>query len=148
MIEKLLIDLGLKCGSIKNFNSTILDAARQNQLQMWYFLTPIKSNDNGSGFKTATVNLAYPILAGSEDINEASAITRISEFETNLQTELLTILKKYVNVPDSTFSIIPFWANEKGERIERKDFGNVRVHIINGMLTLKYRESWFNCNCN
>jgi len=147
MIEKLLIGLGIKCGTVKNFNTAILEAARQNKLQSWYFLTPIKNKDNGSGYMEATINFAYPILSNIQDIDEASVLKRISIFDGDLKMELLNTLKKYVNVPTSTFSIIPFWANEKGERIERKDFGNIRVHIINGILTVKYRESWFNCEC-
>ena len=147
MIEDLLIGLGLKCGSLKNFNTAILDAARQNQMQMWYFLTPIKSNDNGSGYMEATINLAFPILAGLGDINELSAISRISEIEKDVKPQLINLLKKYVNIPTATFSVHPFLANEKSERIERKDFAGVRVHIINAVLTVRYRESWFNCNC-
>jgi hypothetical protein len=147
MIEDLLIGLGLKCGTVKNFNTIIMDASRQNQLQMWYFLTPIKGKDNGSGYMEATINLAFPILAVQGDINEISALSRISEIEKTVKPELINLLKKWMNVPSSTFSIIPFWSNEKGERNELKDFGNVRIHIINAVLTVKYRETWFNCNC-
>ena len=71
MIEDLLLGLGLKCGSLKKFNTQILEAARLQELQMWYFLTPIKSKDDGSGYKTATINVAFPILADNDDKNEA-----------------------------------------------------------------------------
>ena len=147
MIENLLLGLGLKCGSLKNFNTQILEAARLSEPQTWYFLTPVKSKDDGSGYKTATVNVAYPIIATNDDINEAFVISKISETEPALKSELLNLLKKYVNIPESTFAVVPFWANEKSERSERRDFGNVRVHIINGILTVKYRNSWINCNC-
>ena len=69
ILEKLLIGLGIKCGTVKNFNTAILEAARQNKLQSWYFLTPIKNKDNGSGYMEATINFAYPILSNIQDID-------------------------------------------------------------------------------
>lgn len=136
------------CGTVKNFNSEILEAQRLNKPQKWYYLTPIKVKDDGSGYKEVTVNMAYPIPAILADASsEKIAFDRIKNDAQFLQGELIDFMKKYFNVPSHTFSTIPFWANEKTqERDGRRNFGNNSVHIIYGNLTLKYRESRFDCN--
>ena len=146
MIEKFLLNIGMRCGTVKNFNSVVLEDVRLKDDQHWYFLTPIKSTDKASGLKECTVNLAFPFMSEKYDISEQVVIERISALMPSYESDLLAILRKVVIVPSFTFSVVPFWAYEKGtERTERKDFGQIRIHIINASLTIRYRESWF-CN--
>ena len=148
MIENYLLKIGMRCGTVKNFNNTVSDDIRRKDGQHWYFLTPIKISDKGTGLKECTVNMAYPFLSEQADLTEQDVIKRLSPKIKEYEESLLNTLRKMVIVPSFTFSVIPFWANEKGERLERKDSGNNRIHIINASLTIKYREHWFNCNCN
>jgi hypothetical protein len=149
MIEKFLIDSGLKCGTLKNFNTQILEDARRGNTNHWYFLTPLKVVDKGgNGYKEVVINLAYPINAIQADLTEQDAINRISEFKEQYESNLLTYLKKYMNVPTYDFKVIPFWSNDKTPRTERTDFANVKIHILNAVLTIRYRDSWFGCKCN
>lgn len=148
MLENFLLQIGMKCGTVKNFNSTIANDMRLNAKQHWYFLTPIKTKESGSLLKVATIQIAFPFLAIKEDISEADVIKRLTPLVPEYQNSLIANLRKMLIVPECTFSIIPFWANEKGtERNERKDFGNSTIHIINAQVTVKYRASWFNCEC-
>jgi hypothetical protein len=147
MIEDLLIGLGLNCGTSKNFNTKIVEAVRRDALQMWYFKTPIRNKDNSSGYMEAQINLFFPVLAVASDISESVAITRLSDIQKEVTPQLIAMLKKFVNIPAATHTVVPFWSNNLNERDERKDFANVRVHLIHLSLTVKYRESWFNCEC-
>lgn len=148
MVENYLLQIGMKCGTVKKFNNTILMDMENNDCQHWYFLTPIKIFDKGNGLKECTIQMAYPFLNEENDISEQAVIERLSPLMDGYQTDLLKILRKMLIIPSFTFSVIPFWANEKtAERNELKDFGSNRIHIINAVLTVKYRESWFNCNC-
>jgi hypothetical protein len=143
MVEQYLLKIGMHCGTVKNFNSSILDDVRRNDYQHWYFLTPLKSKDNGHGLKEVTINMAYPFLAERNDISEEEVIKRLKALE--FQTELLKVLRKNVIVSSHTISVIPFWGNEKGaERNERQDFGQTRVHLINASLIVLYRDNYFN----
>ena len=148
MIENLLTKIGLNCGTLKNFNSVIVRAMELGESQKWYFLTPLKVKDNGSGFKEVTVNIAFPIQCEIDDVTEADVLNRLAGYESEYSEQLVKFLKKYFLVPTYTFSIVPFWSDTKTERKELTDFGNVRIHVISGTLTLKYRETWFKCNCN
>lgn len=148
MVEKYLLDLGLGCGSVKNFNTEILKNMRFSNGQKWYFKTPIKITDN-NGLKTATINLAFPFLAIQTDITEADVIKRISLVKTCYENQLIKVLRKKFIVPDYYLAIIPFWANDGNgnERIDRKDFAQTRVHILNAVVNVKYRDSNFSCKC-
>lgn len=148
MIEKILTDIGLKCGTVKNLNTVILEALRIGDSQSWYFLTPLKVKDNGSGLKEVTFNLVFPILSVQDDISEQAALSRISLFESSYEESLIKFLSKYFLIPSFTFAVVPFWSKDSNERTERKDFANSKVHLISGNITLKYRENWFNCKCN
>jgi len=149
MIEKFLIDSGLKCGSLKNFNTQILEDARRGNSNHWYFLTPLKVVDKGgNGYKEVVINLAYPINAIQSDLTEQDAINRISDFKDSYESELIKFLQRTVQVPSYEFKVIPFWSNDKAPRTERADFANVKIHILNVVLTIRYRESWFRCKCN
>jgi len=148
MIEQLLINSGLKCGSLKNFNTQILEDQRRATSNHWYFLTPIKVKDNGSGYKEATINFGFPLNVAKDEVDESKALLRISEIKTDYEKDLIKFLRTLFQVPSYEFSVHIFWANEKGERTERKDIGNVRIHLLNGRVTVKYRDSWFNCSCS
>lgn len=148
MIEKVLTDIGLKCGTVKNLSTVINEALRNNDSQSWYFLTPLKVKDNGSGLKEVTFNLAFPILATQDDISEQAVLSRISLYESGHEEALIKFLSKYFLIPSFTFAVVPFWSKDSNERTERKDFANNKVHLISGNITLRYREKWFNCECN
>lgn len=148
MIEKLLIDAGFGCGTVKNFNAVILDAQRTNDSQRWYFLTPLKVKDNGSGYKEVSINFAFPIVAALDDIEEKAVLSRLANYESEYGNYLLNFLRKYFNVLAPTYSIIPFWSTTAVERLKLTDFANNRIHLLNLTVTLKYRETWFKCNCN
>ena len=148
MIEDLLLGIGLNCGTSKNFNTKIVEAVRRGSAQMWYFKTPVRSKDNGSGYMEAQIGLFFPVLSVASDISESEAIKRISDIKKEVVPQLIAILKKYVNIPASTVTIVPFWSNSLENRDERKDFANVRIHLIHALLTVKYRDSWFSCDCD
>ncbi len=149
MIETFLLNSGLKCGSLKNFNTQILEDARRGFANHWYFLTPLKAVDKGgNGFKEVVINFAYPINAIQTDLSEEDAISRISELKDSYEIELIKFLQRTVQVPSYEFKVIPFWSNDKAPRAERTDFANVKIHILNAVLTIRYRETWFGCKCN
>lgn len=147
MIEKFLIDSRAKCGTKKNFSSQISDDLRTNSFQHWYFLTPLKVSDKGGNLKEVTINFAYPFLATKDDIEEIDVLKRLDSVKTECESALVKFLKKWFSVQSFTFSLIPFYGNETAERTERKDFGNNKIHLLNGVVTFRYRENYFNCNC-
>lgn len=147
MIEKFLLDIGMNCGTVKNFSTAISEDVRKNDFQHWYFLTPIKVSDKGNGLKECGVQMAFPFLATNGEIEERQAIERITPMLPDYERELLNRLRQMVIVPNYTISIFPFWANEKGERVERKNFAGQMIHIINASVTIRFRESWFLCKC-
>ncbi len=150
MVENYLLQIGMKCGTVKNFNSSIQDDLRLGSGKHWYFLTPIKATEKGTGLKEATISMAFPFVAERGDVSEQVVIERLSKIMPEYETELLTALRKdrRLIVPSYTFTIIPFWANEKAsERNERKDFAT-RIHIINAAIVVKYREYKLNSICN
>ena len=149
MVENYLLQIGMRCGTVKNFNNSILRDMENNDGQHWYFLTPIKAFDKGNGLKECTVNMAYPFLNEETDTSEQIVIERLSPLMDGHQTDLLKILRKMLIVPSFTFSVVPFWANEKtSERNELKDFGSNRIHIINASIKILYRETWFKTTYN
>lgn len=144
MIANYLIALGMRCGTVKNFNTAVLDDARKKDYQHWYFKTPIKATEKGGELKECVLDLAFPFIATKDDYSERDVIQRLTPTMKAMQEELVFELRKRVIVTQFTFTIIPFWANEKtAERIERKDFANIRLHILNAQLTVQYREHWF-----
>lgn len=153
MIEKLLIDAGFGCGTVKNFNAVILDAQRTNDSQRWYFLTPLKVKDNGSGYKEVSINFAFPIVAELDDIEEKAVLSRLANYESECRSDLLKFLRKYfkgtrISILAKDHSLIAFWSTNAVERLKLTDFANNRIHLLNLTVTLKYRETWFKCNCN
>jgi len=142
MLEGYLLKIGMKCGTVKNFSVVISDDMRRKDGQHWYFLTPVKISDKGNGLKECTVNIAFPFISIQGDISEQAVIERISPLLSGYEVELLKILRKTVIVPSFKFSVIPFWANESGQRNERKDFSENRIHIISANIIINYREHW------
>ena len=142
MIENYLIQIGMRGGSVKNFGLAIVEDSKKFDNQHWYFLTPIKVKDNGNGLKEATINLAYPFEVERDDVSEVEVLERLSGYMIDYETELLKQLRKILIVPSLTLSVVPFWANEKGERVERKNFAQAAVHILSATATVKYREHW------
>lgn len=141
MIESFLIEHGLGCGTVKNFQTEILKNVKLGITDRWYFKTPIKVSSNG--LKTAVIDFAFPFLAKKDDVNEKDVLTRLEVLRKDYENDLIHFLRKhkFIVPPDTaSFSIIPFWANEKGERNDRKDFAGIRVHILNAVLTVKYRN--------
>ena len=143
MIEKYLIDRGLDCGSVTSFVSDVLAKMEFNKSERWYFKTPIKVD--GYKYKTAVIDMAFPFVAIPTDIDEKSVLERIEANRAGYEDGLMNFLKRNFIVPPGSakFSMIPFWATETGQRNERKDFAGVRIHIINAVVTVKYRETWF-----
>lgn len=143
MLENYLISIGLRCGTVKNFNTTILTDSRRKDNQHWYFLTPIKASDKGGELKEAVVTMAFPFVAQSTDTSDAEVIKRISPLIYSMKNALLCRLRKTVIVPTEEFKVIPFWANDgSGERNDRKDFAQNKVHIIQAKITINYRDYW------
>jgi hypothetical protein len=133
----------MRCGTVRNFNASILKDAKRGDFNHWYFKTPVKSTDKGGHLREATIDLAFPFIAKKEDDLEAEIIERLTPIMIEMQDELLATLNRTILTPNFNFSIIPFWANEKGsERNERKDFANTRVHIINAVITVNFRNYW------
>jgi hypothetical protein len=141
MIESYLINAGLGCGSKKNFPIELIKNVKLGISDRWYFLTPVKQK--GIGLKSVTLNMAFPFLAKLDEVNEKQAIDRIELVKDDYVNDLVRFLRslKFIVPPDTVDpSIIPFYANETtGERTERKDLP-IRVHILNAVVTVKYRH--------
>lgn len=147
MIENFLIRSGFGCGTVKNFNTEIIKNMKLKNTDKWYFKTPLKIS--GVGLKTVTIDMAFPFQPEKDEMEEKEAITRLSPDLQCYEDSLIFFFRKNnLIVSDASFSFIPFWANESGTRNERKDFAQLRIHILNAVVTLKYRETWFNCSCN
>lgn len=141
MIESYLIEAGLGCGTVKNFQTEILKNVKLGITDRWYFKTPIKVS--GHGLKTAVIDFAFPFLAKINDANEKDVLSRLEILRKDYEDDLIRFLRslKFIVPPDTAnLTIIPFWAAEKGERDERKDFAGIRVHILNANITVKYRN--------
>lgn len=137
MIESFLINAGLGCGTKKKFASIV---AKHDQPR-WYFLTPVKVS--GNGLKTAVLNMAFPFPALKDEIEEKAVLERLELIRKDYEDGLMSFLRKYnfIVPPDTAnFSIIPFYANENGERTDRRDLGGTRVHILSANITVKYRN--------
>jgi hypothetical protein len=141
MLENYLVQIGMKCGTVKNFNSVILADIDKDE-QSWYFKTPIQTSDDGSGLKTATVKIAYPFIAGPNDTAEDEVIERLSAWMQSYEASIIRILRRRLIVPTFKWAVIPFWSNSQTERTERTNFGNTKVHIISAEFTVKYRSHW------
>jgi len=143
MIENYLIVAGLGCGTKANFKSEVLKNLKFGVLPRWYFRTPVKVS--GNGLKSASLDMAFPFLALRADTkdNEGEVLTRLELVRKNYEDDLLKFFRSngFITPPDSAnFSIIPFWAGETGYREELEDFNGIRIHILNAVLTVKYRN--------
>lgn len=147
MIEKMLIDSGCKCGTKKNLSTQISTDLKNGSGQHWYFLTPLKSIDKGGELKEVTVNFAFPFISQKGDISEQDVFSRISLIKNEYENGLINFIKKWFIIQTFNFSIIPFYGGGSGERSELTNFGNNKIHLLNGVFTFRYREKWFNCNC-
>ena len=144
MIEGYLIDRGLGCGTVKNFQTNILKDLKLGNSTKWYFKTPVKIT--GKGLRTATLDLAFPFVSiPSDNDDENTVLQRLELIRKCYEDDLVTFLRnKFIVPPDSiNFSVIPFWAAETGSRNERKDFAGIRTHILNAVIVVKYRDSYF-----
>lgn len=142
IVENFLVDAGLGCGTVKNFNTEIISNMKLKKTDKWYFKTPLKIS--GTGLKTVTIDMAFPFQTAINEMEENEAITRLSPDLKDYKTDLKFFFRKNgFIVSNIDFSFIPFWANETGTRNERKDFAQLRIHILNAVVTLKYRDSWF-----
>jgi hypothetical protein len=143
MIENFLIESGLGCGTKNNFKDEVLKSMQLHLDSRWYFRTPIKVS--GHGLKTATLDMAFPFLALINDSkdNEETVLARLEIDRKEYEDDLMRFLrvKKFIAPPDSAnFSIIPFWYGEPGYRNEAEDFNGIRLHILNAVVTVKYRN--------
>jgi hypothetical protein len=146
MIEDILLQMGLRCGTVKNFSNVISDDIRKGDKQHWYFLTPLKSTENASQLKETTIKMAFPFLANREDLTEAHVYKRLTPLISTYENELKSHLGKIFRIVIiNEFYPIAFWANEKGERSDRKILGAGDVHIFHASVTIKYRTSEFTC---
>lgn len=141
MIESYLINHGLGCGSKKNFPIELIKNHKLGISDRWYFLTPVKVS--GNGLRSAVLNMAFPFMAKPGEITEKQALERLELVRKDYEDDLMFFLRshRFIVPPDTAnFSIIPFFANETGgERTERKDLP-VRIHILNAVITVKYRN--------
>ena len=143
MIESYLIAGGLGCGTKSNFKDEVLKAMQLHLQSKWYFRTPVKVS--GHGLKTATLDMAFPFLALINDspTNEEAVLTRLELVRHDYEDSLMYFLRKnrFIVPPDSAnFSIIPFWHGEPGYRDEVENFNGIVIHILNAVLTVKYRN--------
>lgn len=143
MIENYLIAAGLGCGTKKNFKDEVLKSMKLHLPSKWYFLTPV--NVSGNGLKSATLNMAFPFLALRYDsiTSEGDVLARLELTRKEYEDDLMKFLRanKFIVPPDTAnFSIIPFWAGEPGYREELEDFNGIRIHILNAVVTVKYRN--------
>ncbi len=143
MIENYLIAAGLGCGTKKNFKDEIKKAMNLHLPSKWYFRTPVAVS--GNGLKTATLDLAFPFLALRYDsiTDEGTVLARLELTRKEYEDDLIKFLRsnRFIVPPDTAnFSIIPFWAGEPGYREELEDFNGIRIHIINAVVTVKYRN--------
>jgi len=143
MIESFLIASGLGCGTKQNFKDEVLKSMQLHLASKWYFRTPVKVSSNG--LKTATLDMAFPFLALINDSkdNEEAVLARLEIDRKAYEDDLIYFLRKYKFIvpPDTAnFSIIPFWHGEAGYRDEAEDFNGIRIHILNAVLTVKYRN--------
>lgn len=141
MIESFLIESGLGCGTVKNFSTEILKNVKLGVSDRWYFKTPIKVS--GNGLRSAVIDMAFPFLAKQTDVDEKAVLSRLELVRKDYENDLLYFLRshKFIVPPDNAnFSIIPFWATETSARNDRKDFAGIRVHILNAVITVKYRN--------
>jgi len=143
MIENYLIEAGLGCGTKNNFKDEVLKSMKLHLESRWYFRTPVKVS--GNGLKTATLDMAFPFLALRNDTkdNEGLVLSRLELTRKEYEDDLIYFLRKnkFIVPPDSAnFSIIPFWAGEAGYREELEDFNGIRIHILNAVVTVKYRN--------
>lgn len=128
MIESYLIECGLGCGTVKNFNTEILKNVKLGISDRWYFKTPMKVSSNG--LKSAVLDLAFPFLAKQTDVDEKTVLTRLEILRKDYENDLIHFLRKhkFIVPPDSAnFSIIPFWATETSPRNDRKDFAQIKI---------------------
>ena len=141
MIENYLIESGLGCGTVKNFQTEILKNVKLGKTDRWYFKTPVKVS--GNGLKTATLDLAFPFLCKQTDVDEKTVLSRLEILRKGYEDGLMFFFRsnKFIVPPDTAnFSIIPFWATETTPRSERKDFAGIRIHILNAVIVVKYRN--------
>lgn len=143
MIESYLIAGGLGCGTKDNFKDTVLEAMKLHLDSKWYFRTPVKVS--GNGLKTATLDLAFPFLALINDspTNEQAVLSRLELTRKEYEDDLIYFLRSnsFIVPPDSAnFSIIPFWFGEPGYRDGVEDFNGIRLHILNAVVVVKYRN--------
>jgi hypothetical protein len=143
MIENFLIASGLGCGTKNNFKDEVLKSMQLHLDSKWYFRTPVKVS--GNGLKSAVLDMAFPFLALINDTKdeEGTVLSRLELTRKDYEDDLIRFLrvKKFIVPPDTAnFYLIPFWYGEPGYRDELEDFNGIRLHILNAVVTVKYRN--------
>ena len=144
MIENYMILGGLGCGTKKHFAQVIITDLKKGVSPRWYFRTPIKYS--GHGLRTAVIDMAFPFISKNTDIDEKTILTRLEVDRKCYEDDLIAFLRKggFIVPPDSAvFAIVPNYSCKTDARDERADFAGTRIHILNAVITVKYRESWF-----
>jgi hypothetical protein len=142
MIENFLIAGGLGCGNKDNFKKVVYESMQLHLDPKWYFRTPVGYTSDG--LKSASLDLAFPFLALIDDSKERieAVEARIGAVREEYVDDLVKFLRQFFIVPPDEIKskIIPFWFGEPGYSEETEDFNGIRIHIINVVLTVKYRN--------
>jgi len=144
MIEKFLINSGCKCGTKKNFSTVISDDLRIDDFQHWYFLTPLKVIGKQNGVMSTTINMAYPFIAEDGETTEEDVLKRISDEADDYKNGLKEFFNKWSISNDIEFSEIPFYGGSNAERTNLTTFGNNKIHLLNVIVKVSYRENKIN----
>lgn len=143
MIEAWLNEAGVKGGPKANFKKWVLNDQQLHKLPRWYFRTPVKYLSDG--FKAATLDMAFPFqaLIGDNIDDEAPILARLELVKQQYIDDLLVFFRKYgFIVPPETVNatLIAFWAGDTNPKEENKSYQGMRIHILNVVLTIKYRH--------
>lgn len=143
MIEAWLNEAGVKGGPKANFKKWVLNDQQLHKLPRWYFRTPVMYSSDG--LKSATLDMAYPFPALINDNidDEAPILARLELTKQQYVDDLIDFFRKYgfIVPPDSVnATLIAFWAGDTNPKEENKYYQGMRIHILNVVLTIKYRH--------
>jgi len=82
-------------------------------------------------------------LINDSPTNEEAVLSRLELTRKEYEDDLIYFLRSngFIVPPDSAnFSIIPFWYGEPGYRDEVENFNGIVIHILNAVVTVKYRN--------
>lgn len=147
MIERMLIDSGCKCGTKKNLSTQISTDLKNGSGQHWYFLTPLKIKESTNGVMSTVINMGFPFIAKKDEQSEEDVLKRIDSVSNEYKNGLKKFFSKWCIKCEIEFSNTPFYGGGSGERSELTNFGNNKIHLLNVIAKIDYRESKINCNC-